>query len=109
MNEESVEREPLPGLPPKGGPRTMPANAGSGTDRKESTRQPQAVERITVALIPKAGDDLQRLVDRTSLSKTDIANRAITLYEFIDDQLRTGRDVLIRDNGTGETQVVRLL
>jgi hypothetical protein len=71
--------------------------------------RPSAVERITVALIPKAGEDLQRLQDRTSLSKTDIANRAITLYEFIDAQLRTGRDVLIRDNKTGMTEIVRLL
>lgn len=75
-----------------------------------ATPQRAAVpERITVALIPKAGDDLQRLQDRTSLSKTDIANRAITLYEFIDAQLRAGRDVLVRDNDTGEMQTVRLL
>lgn len=72
--------------------------------------QPERIaDRITVALIPKAGEDLQRLQDRTSLSKTDITNRAITLYEFIDAQLREGRDVLIRDNKTGETQLVRLL
>jgi hypothetical protein len=70
---------------------------------------PAVVDRITVALIPKAGEDLQRLQDRTSLSKTDIANRAITLYEFIDAQMRAGRDVLIRDNESGETQIVRLL
>ncbi len=89
----------------------MSANtAGSGTEPviTEATR-PSAVDRITVALIPKAGEDLQRLQDRTSLSKTDIANRAITLYEFIDTQLRTGRDVLIRDNETGVTEIVRLL
>jgi hypothetical protein len=49
------------------------------------------------------------LQDRTSLSKTDIANRAITLYEFIDTQLRTGRDVLIRDNDAGTMEIVRLL
>ncbi len=60
-------------------------------------------------LIPKAGEDLQRLQERTSLSKTDITNRAITLYEFIDAQLRAGRDVLIRDGKTGETQLVRIL
>src|SRR5215472_11469372 len=72
-------------------------------------RMPSVVDRITVALIPKASEDLQRLQDRTSLSKTDIANRAITLYEFIDAQMRAGRDILIRDNEAGETQVVRLL
>ena len=75
----------------------------------EETARTQVIERITVALIPKAADDLQQLQDRTSLSKTDITNRAITLYEFIDDQLRTGREVLIRDPGTGETQIVRFL
>jgi hypothetical protein len=86
----------------------MTARAGKTTPEVDVARQ-QVAERITVALIPKVGDELQRLQDRTSLSKTDIANRAITLYEFIDAQLRAGRDVLIRDNDTGETQTVRLL
>jgi len=67
------------------------------------------VERITVALIPKVADDLVRLQDRTALSKTDLVNRAITLYEFIDSQMCKGRDVLIRDSQTGETQLVRFL
>jgi uncharacterized protein (DUF342 family) len=89
----------------------MTANTGSGLEPGGIgvARMPAVVDRITVALIPKAAEDLQRLQDRTSLSKTDIANRAITLYEFIDAQMRAGRDVLIRDNETGETQVVRLL
>lgn len=66
-------------------------------------------ERITVALIPKAGDDLQRLQDRTSLSKTDLVNRAISLYEFIEAHLSDGHDLIVRDRETGETQVIRLL
>src|ERR1051326_4520227 len=106
-----MEHQLPPGLPQRRGPYTMPAkNAGTGTDPViiDATRPP-AVDRITVALIPKAGEDLQRPQDRTSLSKTDIANRAITLYEFIDSQLRNGRDVLIRDNKTGMTEIVRLL
>jgi hypothetical protein len=89
----------------------MPAkNAGSGTEPVlvDATR-PSAIDRITVALIPKAAEDLQHLQDRTSLSKTDIANRAITLYEFVDTQLRSGRDVLIRDNEAGTIEIVRLL
>ena len=47
-------------------------------------------ERITVALIPRAGEDLQHLQDRTGFSKTDIVNRAISLYEFIDAELIVG-------------------
>jgi uncharacterized protein (DUF342 family) len=92
----------------------MTANTGKATEgnlaRKQvADRTVTTGERITVALIPKAVDDLQRLQDRTTLSKTDLTNRAITLYEFIDAQLRAGRDVLIRDSDTGETQIVRLL
>ena len=79
------------------------------TRTPDVTRTPPAVDRITVALIPDAAEDLQALQERTSLSKTDLANRAITLYEYIDAQLRAGRDILVRDNATGETQVVRLL
>ena len=72
--------------------------------------QPQAPgECITVTLIPKAGDDLRRLQERTNLSKTDLANRAITSYEFFDAHLQAGHDVIIRDNRTGESHYVRFL
>jgi hypothetical protein len=88
----------------------MTARTGDSPPRAaQDVARPALSERITVALIPKAADDLQRLQDRTGLSKTDLTNRAITLYEFIDAQMRAGRDVLVRDNGTGETQIVRLL
>jgi hypothetical protein len=75
---------------------------------KDETARPQS-DRITVALIPQASADLQRLQDRTSLSKTDLVNRAITLYEFIESQLRAGQDLIIRNQKTGETQLVRFL
>jgi hypothetical protein len=84
----------------------MTSTNGAATERGVDQPPP---ERITVALIPKAAADLQHLQDSTSLSKTDLVNRAISLYEFIDQQMRSGRDLLIRDNGAGETQLVRLL
>lgn len=88
----------------------MSSSRGSGTAERESVVPPPASgDRITVALIPKAGADLQHLLDRTGLSKTDIVNRAITLYEFIDSQLRGGRDLLLRDQGTGEMRTVLIV
>jgi hypothetical protein len=88
-----------------------PRTSGSpeATDRPQVIDRPQVSDRITVALIPKVSEDLQHLQDRTNLSKTDIANRAITLYEFIEAQLRAGKDILIRDRETSETQSVVLL
>jgi hypothetical protein len=71
--------------------------------------QPSAGERITVALIPAAAGNLKLLQERTNLSKTDIANRAITTYAFFDAQLKSGHDLILRDPRTGESQVVRFL
>jgi hypothetical protein len=53
--------------------------------------------RITIALIPEAEANLAALTARTGLSKTDLVNRAVTLYEFIDSEMKAGHQVLIRD------------
>jgi hypothetical protein len=86
----------------------------AGTSNNIAQRSPAssdrlATERITVALIPKVEQDLQSLRTRTGLSKTDIVNRALSLYEFIDQQLHEGGEVLIRNSNTGETRLLRLL
>jgi hypothetical protein len=85
----------------------MAADAGGKAVKDGGT--PPVVDRITVALVRKAGDDLQRLQDRTGLSKTDIVNRAISVYEFIESEVQAGNDLYIRDPKTGETQLVRFL
>ena len=70
---------------------------------------PDSDVRITVALIPKVAGGLTRLQRRTKLSKTDITNRAISSYEFFDEHLQAGRELIIRDRKTGETLLVRFL
>ena len=86
----------------------MPARAGNNVAGGDVARQSLA-DQITIALIPQAAEDLQHLQDRTGLSKTDLVNRAISLYEFINAQLGEGRDLLVRDNEVKETQVIRLM
>ena len=94
---------------------TQPSHRSRTSDRSrtsgllEAAGRQQVVGRVTVALIPDVSEDLQRLQDLTTLSKTDIVNRAITLYEFIEAQLRAGNDILIRDKKTRETQSVVIL
>jgi len=82
---------------------------GGGVGAPTVSDRPTVTERITVALVRRAGDDLQTLQDRTGLSKTDIVNRAITLYEFIEGQVQAGMDLYIKDPKTGETQLIRFL
>lgn len=93
----TTEEEPAP---PQPYDRQPPA------DLTTSPGRPSPPERIMVALIPKAGQDLQRLQDQTSLSTADIVNRAITLYQFIEAQRSAGHDLLIRDKSTGEIQAI---
>jgi hypothetical protein len=66
-----------------------------------------AADRITVALVRKAAEDLSRLQATTGLSKTDIVNRAISLYEFLQAQIDAENDVVVRDRKTGENQIVK--
>jgi len=86
----------------------MPANP-SGSPIKNDTSSPEQAERITVLLIPHVVQDLQHLQERTGLSRTDLLNRAVTLYRFIEAQLRERHDLVLRDRITGEAQLIRLV
>jgi len=86
------------------------ADQGERVSTTSSYAEPRETpERITVALLAKAAEDLRRSQERTGLSKTDIVNRALTLYEFIDDQLRNGKELLLRNADTGEVQKIVVL
>ena len=84
-------------------------SATAARPAQHCARPPAPGERITVALVPTAEVGLRRLQERTNLSKTDLTNRAITSYEFLDAQMQAGRDLIVRDSRTGESQLVRFL
>jgi hypothetical protein len=79
----------------------LPEELANGTSAAASPR-------ITVALIARALADLRRTVERTKLSQTDVVNRAVSLYEFIDSELSTGAELTIHRKG-GEHYSVKLL
>lgn len=88
---------------------SLEPNPSTGATERRDAGSAKSAKHITVALIPVAENGLRLLQERTSLSKTDIANRAITSYEFLDAQLLIGRDLIVRDPSTGESQLVRFL
>jgi hypothetical protein len=85
----------------------MPASP-SGNPIRNDICEPEHGERITFVLIPPVVQDLQHLQERTGLSRTDLLNRAVTLYRFIEGQLRERHDLILRDRITGEAQLIRL-
>lgn len=79
-------------------------------DQPEDQAPRQLVsERITVGLVPKVNTELQQLQNRTGLSKTDVVNRAISLYEFLEKRLSAGDELMLRREGSGELELIRFL
>lgn len=69
---------------------------------------PVTVERISVSLVRESVDALAKIQERTGLKKVDAVNRALMIYEFIDAELRSGNDIIVRD-ADGRDQVVKFI
>lgn len=57
---------------------------------------PPVVGYLNVPLVDQAAADLAATRMRSGLSETDIVNRALSLYEFIDGALDAGSEILVR-------------
>lgn len=55
-----------------------------------------APRRTTVVLVPRAQEALDKTAERMGLSKTDVMNRAIQAYAFMEEQMTAGATVLVR-------------
>lgn len=74
-----------------------------------ASERPTVTERITIGLTPKAWGELTQLQTTTGESKTDLVNRAVSLYAFVTEMIAQGSAVLVRDRETGEITIVHLL
>jgi hypothetical protein len=79
----------------------------SASQERPTSLSVTADDWITVALIPKVATDLQSIHERTRMSKTDIVNRAVSLYEFVDAEMSAGAELIVRRDG--DDYVVELL
>lgn len=74
----------------------------------EGPANPSGNDRITVTLIPDAQEHLQALTERTGMSKTDIVNRSVSLYEFVQSEMAAGGELRLQ-RPSGEVYLVKLL
>jgi hypothetical protein len=82
-----------------------PPDKGSGAG---STDGPPVAAKITVSLVAKAAEDLERTKEQTKYSKTDLVNKAIILYAFINSELMNGGELILR-RPNGESHLIPLL
>lgn len=65
-------------------------------------------ERITVTITPRTRAALEGLVAETGLSQTDVVNRAVQLYAFVDGADRGGARLVVQWP-SGDSEVVKFL
>ena len=63
--------------------------------------------KTTVILVAKAQEALQEAMGDTGLSQTDVINRAIQAYAFLERQAKTGGKILVQRGRN--TEEVRFL
>lgn len=78
-------------------------------DRHGSDEKVSVSERITVALTLTAAKQLRRLQEWSGLSKTDLVNRGISLYHFVAEHERDGRQLALYDPEKEEFRIVHVL
>ena len=57
-----------------------------------------ALERVTVNLTPRAWHALEATVQRTGDTKTDTINRALQVYNYIEEIMHSGGAVIVQDS-----------
>lgn len=55
-----------------------------------------SLHRLNVNVTPLCASELERLAELTGYSKTDVVNRAISVYNFLEETLRSGGEIRIR-------------
>lgn len=70
--------------------------------------RPPTNERYSVTLVPPAVQAISDLVEATGLSKTDVINRAVQIYAFLEAQRQTGSRVVI-ERPDGKTEGVYIV
>ena len=76
-----------------------------------STRSDTNTEivRLNVNLNAATADALKKLSEEQGVSLTEVVRRAISLYDFIDDERRSGNRVQMTDPKTGTVRELILM
>jgi hypothetical protein len=92
-------------------PATKDALLRMGADRSRPSdhggRSPW--ERITVNLVTRAVNALNSIVAQTGVSRTDAINKALQVYEYVQDHQRRGGAIYLGEPGSNELERLHIL
>lgn len=61
--------------------------------------------RLNVALSSDAGEALDQVQSRTGLTKSELVNRAVVMYAFMDGEVRDGGKLLVQHEEKPDTVI----
>lgn len=74
----------------------------------DKTTANQQLERLNVNLIPRAARALEQAMTLTGHTKTDVINRALLLYTYIEQVMHDGGAVFVQNAGSSEPQQIKI-
>jgi hypothetical protein len=81
------------------------ANAEPATSQRRKPAPPEVdAERVTVNLTPRSVRALHNIVGWTGHNKTDAINRALQVYEFVQQIMEDGGSVHVRQGQDAELE-----
>jgi hypothetical protein len=75
------------------------------TDRTTTNQQ---LERVTVNLVPRAARALEQVTTLTGYTKTDVINRALQLYAYIEQVVHDQGAVFVQGAGDAKPQQIKI-
>lgn len=77
---------------------------GADEERVEYEVSSNVYDEVTVRLIPEATQALARLAERTGMKKVDVVNRALQIYDYIEEVKQKGGQLVVQSpDGRMET------
>lgn len=71
--------------------------------------QRTSAERITVGLTRRVSEELTDLAEQTGMSKTDLVNRAVSLYRLTMAKADEGQQLAFVDHDRSSVEIVHIL
>jgi len=84
------------------------SNAGNRPDRRTGGGGGGGLQRITVNLTPRSAAALELASKITGDTRTDVVNRAIQIYAYLEQVISQGGSVHVRESADAEQQLLKI-
>lgn len=75
----------------------------------ESERAAKGIVRLSVNINKETAEAIKALAESNGISATEVIRRAVSVYKFIDDEVKSGRNIKTMDESNNNVRELTLL